>query len=67
MYTLLTYSGICYAHYRYQSSIFEEEGFNIESNSNNEIYLQISTEALSRALKSAHVRSIPLLILYSTH
>ncbi|ORY63660.1 checkpoint protein Hus1/Mec3 [Leucosporidium creatinivorum] len=35
------------------SSIFDVESFRLESNNNNEIYLEISTDALSRALKSA--------------
>ncbi|KAM0786318.1 hypothetical protein ACM66B_001793 [Microbotryomycetes sp. NB124-2] len=35
------------------SSIFDTESLRLESNNNNEIYLEVSTEALSRALKSA--------------
>ncbi|KAL8276507.1 hypothetical protein RQP46_011108 [Phenoliferia psychrophenolica] len=36
-----------------QASIFNIDTFRLESNSNNEIYLEVSTEALGRALKSA--------------
>lgn len=36
-------------------SIFELETLKLESNTNNEIYLELSTEALSLALKSAKV------------
>lgn len=35
------------------ASIFDINTFRLESNSNNEIYLELSTEALGRALKSA--------------
>ncbi|KAM0749484.1 cell cycle checkpoint [Meredithblackwellia eburnea MCA 4105] len=35
------------------ASIFVLETFRLESNSNNEIYLEVSTEALQRALRSA--------------
>lgn len=40
-----------------QASIFDTDSFRLESNNNNEIYLEISTDALSRALKSATVSS----------
>jgi HUS1 checkpoint protein len=40
-----------------QSSIFDVDSFRLESNNENEIYLEISTDALSRALKSAVVSS----------
>ncbi|KDE06384.1 hypothetical protein MVLG_03291 [Microbotryum lychnidis-dioicae p1A1 Lamole] len=37
------------------SSIFKiDHDFRLESNSNNEIYLEVSTEALAKALRSAH-------------
>lgn len=39
-----------------QSSIFSVETIRIESNTENEIYLEISTEALGTALRSAKVR-----------
>ena len=42
----------------HQASIFNIDTFRLESNSNNEIYLEISTEALGRALKSAAVRPL---------
>ncbi|KAK4051962.1 Checkpoint protein hus1 [Microbotryomycetes sp. JL221] len=35
------------------SSIFDTENLRLESNNNNEIYLEVSTDALARALKSA--------------
>ncbi|GAA5933726.1 uncharacterized protein JCM15063_001395 [Sporobolomyces koalae] len=35
------------------SSIFKLEGFRLESNNNNEIYLEVTTDALARALRSA--------------
>lgn len=38
-----------------QNSIFKIESFRLESNSSNEIYLEVATDALARALKSAAV------------
>lgn len=40
---------------RSQDSIFKVETLRLESNSSNEIYLEVATDALARALKSAAV------------
>lgn len=43
-----------------QNSIFKIETFRLESNSSNEIYLEVATDALARALKSAAVSPLSL-------
>jgi len=40
----------------HQASIFNLDSFRLESNHQNEIYLEVSTDALARALKSCSVR-----------